>query len=104
MNTRNLPEILLAPEKPELIPLHAQWLSGEGAGSWFSIDKLHDHYCVTRYPPEGKIECKGIFHIIGVDIFNIKEKYEFTYLSHCSEVNIIQNSRKHKFKLKEKII
>lgn len=98
MNTADLNKTLPAPAKPEFISNSAQWLSGEGAGSWFLIDKQNDNYCITRFSPEGKTECKGIFNMVDSDEFNINEKYEFTYLSHCSEVNIIQKEKKYKFK------
>lgn len=104
MNTANLHKILPAPPKPGHISHNVQWLSGEGAGSWFLLEKENVEFIVTRFSQKGKIECKGIFYKVNYEAFNINEKYEFTYLSHCAEVNINQNGIKYKFKLKEKCI
>lgn len=98
MKTRT--HILPAPSKPLNIPSTSKWLSGEGCGSWFCIEKKQEEYIITRYNPEGKTECKGIFK--GAKKFDINNAYEFTYLSHCNEVNIIQNNLKYTFTLKTK--
>jgi len=83
---------LPAPARAEHLSLHAQWLAGEGAGSWFNIEKkdVH-HFEITRFSPEGKIECTGVF-ICKTSGFYLEQPFEFTYLSHCKTVNIIQNS------------
>ena len=82
---------LPAPARVEHLPLHAQWLAGEGAGSWFSIKKNDEKlFEITRFSPEGKIECTGGFNCL-VPNFDILLPYQFTYLSHCKTVNILQN-------------
>lgn len=93
---------LPAPAWPDHIPVDAQWLSGEGAGSWFSIEKHIKDYIITRYSPEGKVECRGIFQKEGNNKFLPSHKYEFTYISHCSMVTIYQFGIYHKFNLIEK--
>lgn len=98
----SLTNTLPAPTWPDHIPIDAQWLSGEGAGSWFSIEKYSDNYIITRYSPEGKMECKGIFEKVGNGKFLLNHKYEFTYISHCSMVTIYQLGIFHKFNLIEK--
>ena len=37
-NTDLLKQTLPEPERPEFLPKKAQWLAGEGAGSWFYIE------------------------------------------------------------------
>lgn len=82
---------LPAPARVEHLPLHAQWLAGEGAGSWFSIVAAHDARVeITRFSPEGKVECTGLF-ACNNPTFNLNQPYEFTHLSHCKTVNILQN-------------
>ncbi|MBI2279806.1 MAG: hypothetical protein HYU68_03830 [Bacteroidetes bacterium] len=80
------------PKRAENLPKKAQWLAGEGAGSWFYITKAKNDFVITRFSPEGKIECTGIFECIHAEPFNINNAYQFTHLSHCKTVNIIQNS------------
>ncbi len=98
----SLNNTLSAPAWPDNIPVDAQWLSGEGAGSWFSIEQHKDNYIITRYSPEGKIECKGIFDKERNSKFLLGHKYEFTYVSHCNMVTIYQFGIFHKFNLIEK--
>jgi hypothetical protein len=96
-------KVLPCPPKPNHLPENIHWLSGEGCGSWFYVELLDENYIITRYSPDGKLECKGLFeHIIGSKI-KLSEAFEVTYLSHCAEVNIIQNNINLKFKLLNKI-
>jgi hypothetical protein len=78
-------------EKPSMIPLQAKWISGEGAGSWFHIEKDGDNYLITRYSPEGIIEGKSIFESATSEILDIDKSYHLEYLSHCREINISQD-------------
>jgi len=96
----NLKGTLNAPEKHLNIPTSAKWLSGEGAGSWFYLKKEQDDYRIVRFSPNGKKECEGIFSTEAK--FNLNQEYEVTYLSHCAEVNVIQNQCKIKFTLDQK--
>lgn len=98
-------KIVPCPDKPNHLPIDIQWLSGEGCGSWFLIEEaLFKTFSISRYSPEGKLECKGVFNQVSGDPINTKEKYEFTYLSHCAEINIIQNKSNLKFKLIQKTL
>lgn len=97
--------IVPPPQKPNHLSNNIKWLSGEGCGSWFLIEEsLLKTFLVSRYSPEGKLECKGLFNQVSGNPMNFKEKYEFTYLSHCAEVNITQNSSNLKFKLIQKTL
>jgi len=84
---------LPAPVKAENIPVTAQWLGGEGAGSWFVVEISGEYFEVTRYSPEGNIECCGIFFEKEKQ-FNIQKLYEITYLSHCEQISILQEGIK----------
>lgn len=52
---------LPAPARHKKIPANAQWLSGEGAGSWFVAEPVQNQLKVTRYSPQGNVECSGIY-------------------------------------------
>ena len=92
------------PERSSAIPNHAQWLLGQGAGTWFCIDKTDNinRYNIKRYSPEGKLECDRIFSIEkNGSIFDIKEPYEFVHISHCAKCRIKQNNVVFVFNYKE---
>lgn len=80
------------PERVSEIPQTAQWLAGEGAGSWFTINQSESGlYLISRFAPDGKLECAGKFIISNNQQFNINQPYRFDYLSHCQKVTIIQD-------------
>ena len=77
------------------IPNDAQWLAGEGAGSWFSIVVSPDNkFEVTRLSPEGKVECSGSFAVSENQSFDIEKPYRVDYLSNCRKVVVVQDFRK----------
>lgn len=85
--------VLPEPVRPGNVPGNAQWLAGEGAGSWFSISQSKTgKYCVSHFSPDGKLECEGVFAIANNQRFKIDEPYRFDYLSHCRKVIISQNN------------
>ncbi|WP_068474002.1 DUF6695 family protein [Saccharicrinis aurantiacus] len=53
--------VLRQPRLPHSIPSNSQWLSGEGAGSWFSLYPSGNLIKVIRYSPLGSIEDEGLF-------------------------------------------
>ncbi len=87
-----------APARPSHLPSDIHWLSGEGCGSWFHIQLSDDWFAISRFSPEGKFECAGLFEQISGDPINLEVDFAFTYLSHCAEVNIIQKDQQMKFK------
>ena len=99
MNKHLLKNTIVAPSKPSNLPENAQWLSGEGAGSWFVIGKTQEtnEYSITRFSPEGKLECEGNFLCNTSSDFNLNQTYIFTHLSHCKTVNIVQSGIIFKF-------
>ena len=91
------------PIKPTHIPQHVEWLLGQGAGTWFCIDKIATNFRIRRYTPEGELDCDRIFKMEenGI-VFNIEQPYEFTHISHCSKCRIIQNETVFVFNYIEK--
>lgn len=83
---------LPAPPLLASLPASCQWLSGEGAGSWFNIIQVEQYYEISRFSPEGLLECKGIFQILNHEKFKIQKPFKFIHLSHCQKVNLIQDS------------
>jgi hypothetical protein len=83
---------LSEPVRAVEIPQSAQWLAGEGAGSWFAISHLETkRYALLRFGPDGILECNGEFVISDNQPFNIEKPFTLGYLSHCGKVTIIQN-------------
>jgi len=90
---KNLSKEFTVPNRPNNISKTAQWLAGEGAGSWFEIiKKLKDScYSISRFSVIGNLECSSIF--ITKENFNIEREYTITYPSHCAKVSILQNNK-----------
>lgn len=84
---------LSAPVRNPSIPEDAQWLSGEGAGSWFHIESKGSFFNIFRFSPEGNMECRGLFSIRNEQYLDMDSDYSITYLSHCNQVRIIQNDK-----------
>jgi hypothetical protein len=78
------------PKKHKDVPQNAQWLSGEGAGSWFFIEKIDNSFGITRYNEAGEIECQADFKESGHPVFDMALPFQFVHLSHCQKVTIIQ--------------
>ena len=91
-NKGKLKITLEQPPRPAHLPKNAQWLSGEGAGSWFSINPEFENYCISRYDPMGELECEGIFNVKNKNDFKLSPTYKIDYLSHCQQVVINQNA------------
>ena len=87
----NLTNILPPPVLPHHLDESAQWLAGEGAGSWFLIKEVKEnlYYEITRFSPEGIQECKGVFS--SDRKLDLTHKYELTYPSHCHKITVVQN-------------
>ena len=95
---------LYPPERLETTPIDAQWLLGQGAGVWFSIEKTsaNNKYRIQRFAPSGKLDCDRIFEIeANGSIFDIGAAYEFAHVSHCAKCKIKQNEIVFVFKYTE---
>jgi len=97
LSREELGTTLPAPVRHPDIPEDAQWLSGEGAGSWFSLRFRDVFLVVTRYAPDGTEECKGMFQ----EDVSVRRKMDHTLLrqnisdfridhpSNCKEVTLL---------------
>ncbi len=84
-----------APSKASSVPENAQWLSGEGVGSWFAADFTENRLEVTRYSPDGVIECTGLFQ--NSDFMLTDHNFRITYPSNCKEITILSGGREIRF-------
>lgn len=101
-NKTILKSTLSAPVRPLEIPVTAQWLSGEGAGSWFNIIEKNKKFYISRFSPSGELECDSEFATSNIQNFDINKPYHFGYLSHCRKVIIRQNDKRIEFERLEK--
>ncbi|MDT8402298.1 MAG: DUF6695 family protein [Bacteroidales bacterium] len=76
------------PGRHPSIPENAQWLSGEGAGSWFDFKFEKDGLKVTRFAPDGTIECSGYYKGSVIKMQEIGDSYIVDYPSNCLEVKL----------------
>ncbi|MCF8226117.1 MAG: hypothetical protein K9J30_09570 [Bacteroidales bacterium] len=93
LSREELLSTLLQPGKPQVIPKGAQWLSGEGAGSWFAFDAAEGALKVTRYSPDGKEECSGFFEGAGIGYLSSGDHFTVDYSSNCNQV-LLKNGTK----------
>lgn len=94
-NPNVLKHTLPEPERPKSLAKSAQWLAGEGAGSWFYIEVTSNDtkFLVQRFSPEGQLECTGIFECKNSKYaLHLDQPYQFVHLSHCAVVHIEQGS------------
>jgi len=91
--------IITQPKKPNHLPNHVQWLTGQGCGSWFELNNLEkkDIYNIKRYSPEGDLEFSNEFTILTDREFSSQCPYAFTYMSHHKMCTIIQHNHKFEF-------
>ncbi|MBN2820283.1 MAG: hypothetical protein JXP36_15005 [Bacteroidales bacterium] len=89
---------LPAPERHPNIPEKAQWLSGEGAGSWFVFVIENTLLKVTRYSVYGVIECTGLYeNTDALSLLKNEKSYKITYPSNCKTVSLKVNDTEFKF-------
>ena len=81
------------PPKNDKIPENAQWLSGEGSGSWFSIKQELENFRISRFSSNGMLECIGVFQVSNSNSFNINLPFQINHLSHCQNVVVNQSGK-----------
>ncbi|MBZ0206598.1 MAG: hypothetical protein K8H89_09755 [Flavobacteriales bacterium] len=90
-------DTLASPIRPDHLPPQAQWLAGEGAGSWFTLRialRNKSLYSMVRTDPKGHIECQGTFMQRKDQIsFNIDRPFVITYPSHCARITLLQGGQ-----------
>jgi len=93
LNREELLSTLPQPERHPDVPSGAQWLSGEGAGSWFAFEAGETALKVTRYSPDGKLECGGVFEGAGIGHVASGDQFTVDYPSNCNQV-LLKNGTK----------
>jgi len=81
---------------PSNIPSDAQWLGGIGAGAFYWMESKTELYEITSWNEDGKQLWRALFSPTKSN-FDIHQSYDFTYLSHHLEVNILQGKEKYTF-------
>ncbi len=85
---------LPAPPVPPALSSEAQWLSGEGAGSWFVVEPSTKFTKVSRFSPQGELECSGLFERLPSAWLSHTKSIQITYPSHCSVVSLSLETKK----------
>lgn len=88
---------LQQPEKTPAIPSNAQWLSGEGVGSWFSFELHKNSLKATRFSQEGAIECSGLYKNITSESVPLDHEYKITYPSNCKVISLVNSTQEFQF-------
>lgn len=88
---------LQSPERDSNIPPNAQWLGGEGVGSWFNVEFQDNLLKLTRYSPKGVVECTGLYKNLNGNKISSTNKYKVTYPTNCKVVSILSESGEVKF-------
>ncbi len=105
LSREELGTTLPAPVRHPDIPGDALWLSGEGAGSWYSLRFRDVFLVVTRYAPDGAVECSGMFQetVRGSGKVNTSllrknnRDFRLDYPSNCKEVTLIYQGDRLRF-------
>jgi hypothetical protein len=92
-----IPQVLPQPARNKMIPKSTQWLSGEGAGSWFETRVINKQIMLNRYSPTGELEC-SVFFDNSSNTIDTLQKCTVTYPSNCKVLTL--KSGKTKISLK----
>jgi hypothetical protein len=84
------------PKRHSNVHSSAQWLSGEGYGSWYEVIVDSNSIQLTEFSPFGNVESKSHFSLNGSN-FNSREPFSVTYPSNCKVLSIKQNQNYFKF-------
>lgn len=91
LDNNSLKSTLKPPIRQPNIPKNAQWLGGEGAGSWFVFDLKFSHIKVTRFSPDGVTECSGYYKNKYGQVVLPDNRYRITYPSNCQVISLTSN-------------
>jgi hypothetical protein len=86
-----LNETFPTPKRHPNIPEGAQWLSGEGYGSWYHISIDENIIELNEYGPGGEHESKALFS--AHEDFTSDKPFLITYPSNCKVLTVIQNDK-----------
>ncbi len=97
LDNKTLKTTLQPPPRDSKIPENAQWLSGEGAGSWFVFEVQKSQLRVTRYSPGGLIECTGQYENQNSHSVLPDSSFRITYPSNCKFVSLANKDTELQF-------
>ncbi len=97
LENKILQSTLQPPPRDTKIPENAQWLSGEGAGSWFVFEVQKSRLRVTRYSPDGLIECTGHYGNQNSHSVLPDNSFRITYPSNCKVVSLANKDTELRF-------
>lgn len=92
LSTLEKQSTLKSPTKKSGIPQNAQWLSGEGAGSWFFLEQTNEWLKMSRFSPNGALECTSEFKTENK--IPKMEDIQITYPSNCSKITLLIKDKK----------
>lgn len=88
---------LPAPNRDRSIPDEAQWLGGEGVGSWFAFEFSGPFLLSRRYSTTGTIECEGYFKPVHESGFDPSGHFQIAYPSNCRIITITDGKQLFSF-------
>jgi len=96
---------LPAPVRPKNLPIQAQWLAGEGQGSWFWVKQVSNAKIrLGRYSALGATEFEADFEEENGHFINQNAPFFITYMSDYRRVTIRQKGIKYIFnRVKNKV-
>ncbi len=81
------------PEKHSDIPGNAQWISGEGYGSWYHLENVNESLILTKYSPKGEFEHRTIF-TDDYNLFDPGKPFLITYPTNNQKLTLVQGEKK----------
>ncbi len=81
------------PERHKNIPINAQWISGEGYGSWYHLQNEKEGLLLTKFSPKGEVEHRTIF-LDEKNLFDLEKPYKITYPTNNVKITIVQEGKK----------
>lgn len=84
--------VLPEPNRPEVVPAAAQWLSGEVVGSWFMLEKKQNEYLLKRYASNGDLECQTLMRSEDGSVPILEDHLIVTYPSNCASVVLVTSN------------
>lgn len=82
---------LPAPVRDSKIPESAQWLSGEGAGSWYHLEYGRHLTTVSRFSPDGSTESIWRFKPLPLAIQPAAKRLILTYPSDARGISLVKD-------------
>lgn len=83
------------PERPETLPLTAQWLGGLGEGAWFDISQVDGHtFKGKKFDKTGQLEHEALYSNNEVEV---PANPKVTYASHYGFFSIEHDEVVHRF-------